>query len=130
MANSNHIARLYALILLLVPNICLGEVYLHIQAYHPTNRNLNNRTNGVGYRARGKIFGIYKNSYDDLSTYAVKQKRVGHGISVLYGAITGYRVPVLPVVGLQYDAKHFALTYTPPSKLSDAAVMLSLKYSP
>lgn len=121
-------AKIYLLILLFLPSLCMGDMYFHLNSYHPSTQDLNNNTFGMGIKSKSNIYGFYRNSYKKLSPYAVKQKRLMPDFSLVYGLVLGYEKPILPVVGLEHAIDNISLIYTPPTKINNSAIMLSVKF--
>ena len=114
--------------LLLIPNICFGDVVLHLHAYHPTNEYLNNDVYGIGYNSEGYVAGMYHNSWKNTSIYLMKEENINGNISYFYGGATGYSKIIIPIGGINISYKSLILTLTPPiGDYASTALMLSVK---
>ena len=73
---------------------------------------------GIGCRIGRAEIGAYRNSYDDLSIYAVLDTS-HEGLSVFAGVATGYERDLfaingnMPVIGVAYHADAFSIRVTP-----------------
>lgn len=80
---------------------------LHLNSYHTnTKENYNNDNPGVYFRYDNWIVGTYKNSIRKQTTYVAKSfVSESCRYELVLGAAAGYRIPVMPMlgVGINFD---------------------------
>jgi hypothetical protein len=119
--------KILIFVLLLIPAISHADIIIHLVSSHPTTEvSYNEKNFGIGYSTSGYVVGAYRNSINNTTAYLVKQTYVHPNISFLYGIGTGYSVPVLGALNLEYKKVNISIT-PPGGERFPMAVLLSVK---
>ena len=124
------------------PAIACDEYVFHVGSYHSDREfipDVNETNPGLGCRLGAYEVGVYKNSYSDVTAYAVRDWTHSSGLGVFAGIATGYQddaavsdhgVTVLggAVYRGDYATIRVAPTYAKDTSAAGAVISLSFTF--